>query len=228
MRTFSFTIDNALILHFTLWPWFAIVCTRIRCRSHWTNDAGAHGNMYRQMSIATVLTRVVQHLPSHTTVRTVTTDPPSTSVRRRLLSTFKKPKASKVSACSHRRPLSVFSSLCLTSTRSGATRTVHSINTLASCPRDTGFKSSASMKTMPSTPTEIIAQLPTGFERARESGDLLFFPSTVHKHQEFGVEVREFLHFCLSQRSITSSVSIVGDHALSCAAEQTGVADAPL
>lgn len=46
------------------------------------------------------------------------------------------------------------------------------------------------MKGKPSTPAEIVAQLPAGFDRARESGDLLFFPSTVHKHEEFGVEVR--------------------------------------
>ncbi|KAI0339771.1 hypothetical protein BDW22DRAFT_1335536 [Trametopsis cervina] len=44
------------------------------------------------------------------------------------------------------------------------------------------------MKSVLSTPAEIIAQLPAGFERAKEAGDVLFFPSTVHTHNEFGVE----------------------------------------
>ncbi|KZT41511.1 HIT-like protein [Sistotremastrum suecicum HHB10207 ss-3] len=35
---------------------------------------------------------------------------------------------------------------------------------------------------------EILARLPTSFSKARDSGDLLFFPSTVHRHQEGGVE----------------------------------------
>ncbi|KAH9859105.1 ATP adenylyltransferase-domain-containing protein [Lenzites betulinus] len=34
----------------------------------------------------------------------------------------------------------------------------------------------------------IIAKLPEAFDKARASGDLLFFPSTVHKHSEHGVE----------------------------------------
>ncbi|KAI0093107.1 ATP adenylyltransferase-domain-containing protein [Irpex rosettiformis] len=44
------------------------------------------------------------------------------------------------------------------------------------------------MPTVPSTPAEIIAQLPSSFAKAKDSGDVLFFPSTVHKHSEFGVE----------------------------------------
>ena len=40
------------------------------------------------------------------------------------------------------------------------------------------------------TPQEIVAKLGPQFERARESGDLLFFPSTVHKHTDVGVDVR--------------------------------------
>lgn len=36
----------------------------------------------------------------------------------------------------------------------------------------------------------ILAKLPEAFEKAQASGDLLFFPSTVHKHIENGVEVR--------------------------------------
>lgn len=42
---------------------------------------------------------------------------------------------------------------------------------------------------MPQTHFEIISSLPARFDKARESGDLLFFPSTVHKHSEFGVEL---------------------------------------
>ena len=43
------------------------------------------------------------------------------------------------------------------------------------------------------TPQEIIAKLGPQFERARESGDLLFFPSTVHKHTDAGIDVRFLL-----------------------------------
>ena len=42
---------------------------------------------------------------------------------------------------------------------------------------------------VPNTPADIIAQLQSSFDKAKESGDVLFFPSTVHKHSEFGVEV---------------------------------------
>jgi hypothetical protein len=42
---------------------------------------------------------------------------------------------------------------------------------------------------VPNTPADVIAQLPASFAKAKESGDLLFFPSTVHKHSECGVEV---------------------------------------
>ena len=44
---------------------------------------------------------------------------------------------------------------------------------------------------MPTTQTDIIAQLPSRFDQAKEAGDLFFFPSTVHKHQAHGVEVCE-------------------------------------
>ena len=37
---------------------------------------------------------------------------------------------------------------------------------------------------------EIVAKLSDSFEKARTSGDLLFFPSTLHTHAENGVEVR--------------------------------------
>lgn len=40
------------------------------------------------------------------------------------------------------------------------------------------------------TPTELIAALPAAFERGTESGDLLFFESTVSTHTESGIDVR--------------------------------------
>ena len=43
------------------------------------------------------------------------------------------------------------------------------------------------------TSQEIIAKLGSQFEKARESGDLLFFPSTVHKHTDAGIDVRFLL-----------------------------------
>jgi len=43
------------------------------------------------------------------------------------------------------------------------------------------------------TPQEIVAQLDSKFEKARESGDLLFFPSTANKHRDVGVDVRVLL-----------------------------------
>ncbi|OSC97448.1 HIT-like protein [Trametes coccinea BRFM310] len=39
-----------------------------------------------------------------------------------------------------------------------------------------------------STHDQIIAKLPEAFDKARESGDLLFFPSTVHVHREHDVD----------------------------------------
>ncbi|TCD60737.1 bifunctional AP-4-A phosphorylase/ADP sulfurylase [Steccherinum ochraceum] len=39
---------------------------------------------------------------------------------------------------------------------------------------------------------EVIASLPERFTKAKESGDLLFFPSTVHNHVENGIEVSSF------------------------------------
>jgi ATP adenylyltransferase len=36
---------------------------------------------------------------------------------------------------------------------------------------------------------EIISKLSSAFDKAKLSGDLLFFPSTVHKHVELGIEV---------------------------------------
>ena len=56
----------------------------------------------------------------------------------------------------------------------------------------TSLLPSPSMPPPPSAPTphrEIVAALPESFARARASGDLLFFPSTVHVHSEGGVDV---------------------------------------
>jgi len=55
------------------------------------------------------------------------------------------------------------------------------------------------------TPQEIIAKLDSQFEKARQSGDLLFFPSTVHKHTDVGVDVRF---------SLSSSLSATRNHSL--------------
>ena len=52
------------------------------------------------------------------------------------------------------------------------------------------------------TPREIVAKLDSQFEKARESGDLLFFPSTVHKHTDVGIDVRSPLS--LSFRNLRS------------------------
>lgn len=35
----------------------------------------------------------------------------------------------------------------------------------------------------------IISQITDSFDKANESGDLLFFPSTIHHHEESGVQV---------------------------------------
>lgn len=58
--------------------------------------------------------------------------------------------------------------------------------------------SARSLRTLASmtlTPAEILEQLPAKFDQARESGDLLFFPSTTHKHEAHGVEVCELRIF---------------------------------
>ena len=52
------------------------------------------------------------------------------------------------------------------------------------------------------THSEIVSSLPERFVKAREAGDLLFFPSTVHIHEEHGVQVSEFFWFsCLTKLS---------------------------
>ena len=43
--------------------------------------------------------------------------------------------------------------------------------------------------TMSLTPAEIIAKIPESFDKAQAAGDLLFFPSTIYKHNECDVDV---------------------------------------
>lgn len=50
------------------------------------------------------------------------------------------------------------------------------------------YSTPAKLATM--LPAEIISKLAKNFDKARASGDLLFYPSTVYKHEEHGVEVR--------------------------------------
>lgn len=59
------------------------------------------------------------------------------------------------------------------------------------------------------TPQEIVAKLDSQFEKARGSGDLLFFPSTVHKHTDVGVDVRSLPFPSLPQLEIAVSRRIV-------------------
>lgn len=84
------------------------------------------------------------------------------------------------------------------------------------------------MKTVPNTPADVIAQLPAGFDKAKESGDLLFFPSTVHKHSEFGVEVSLSPLVVHPAAFLTDSDGVVGDHTVPCIAEQADAAHAAL
>ncbi len=44
---------------------------------------------------------------------------------------------------------------------------------------------------MSSPHAELVRQIPTSYEKAVTSGDLLFFPSTVHKHVDVDVEVSD-------------------------------------
>lgn len=43
---------------------------------------------------------------------------------------------------------------------------------------------------MASSPAEIITRIPTQFAKAKQDGDLFFYPSTVHSHTEIGIDVR--------------------------------------
>lgn len=50
------------------------------------------------------------------------------------------------------------------------------------------------------TQAGIIAQLEDRFQAAQASGDLFFFPSTVHRHEEAGINVRKHF-FCIRNTS---------------------------
>jgi len=43
--------------------------------------------------------------------------------------------------------------------------------------------------------SDIISAVPARFESALKSGDLLYFPSTIAKHEDSGVEVRHIRFF---------------------------------
>jgi len=64
------------------------------------------------------------------------------------------------------------------------------------------------------TPQEIVAKLDSQFERARESGDLLFFPSTVHKHADVGVDFEIRLCPALQKKPTPPNVAMTqeGNH----------------
>jgi hypothetical protein len=47
------------------------------------------------------------------------------------------------------------------------------------------------------SPDDIISHIPHVFDKALSEGDLLFFPSTVYKHEESNIEVRDFILACL-------------------------------
>lgn len=55
------------------------------------------------------------------------------------------------------------------------------------------------------TPQEIVGNLDSQFEKARESGDLSFFPSTVYKHTDVGVEFEITLCPALQQKPVELS-----------------------
>jgi hypothetical protein len=42
---------------------------------------------------------------------------------------------------------------------------------------------------------DIVSRIPDAFDKALSDGDLLFFPSTVYKHEESNVEVSEVIFF---------------------------------
>lgn len=53
--------------------------------------------------------------------------------------------------------------------------------------------------------TDIVSKIPSSFERARSSGDLLFFESTIQKHLESGVNVRPMKLFLEKHRHLYRS-----------------------
>lgn len=56
--------------------------------------------------------------------------------------------------------------------------------------------------------SSIISEVGDRFDQARTSGDLFFFPSTIHHHQEAGVEVRTS---CLSRTVDYQLISVQFD-----------------
>ena len=56
-----------------------------------------------------------------------------------------------------------------------------------------------SMDGVVTAPLDIIRSLDEKFEAAKSAGDVLFFPSTVHTHQEGGVDVFLFQNFISTQ-----------------------------
>lgn len=145
------------------------------------------------------ITRVSLGSLFHPTVccKFVTSHSHSTPLPRRLPARGQHLKLSS-SLCSG--PLFLSLASCVLNTRSLTCKhNSASLHSTLSSPVARGLQSHSArqqdkpMKSTPSTPAEIIAQLPVGFERAREAGDVLFFPSTIHKHKEFGVEVCESL-----------------------------------
>jgi hypothetical protein len=73
---------------------------------------------------------------------------------------------------------------------------------------------------MPDTPEQIIAKLSQRFDKAKESGDLLFFPSTIQKHEEYGVEVSKSTVIPPDIRKLILPLRAVGDSFMSGSAEQ--------
>lgn len=71
---------------------------------------------------------------------------------------------------------------------------------MASSSGDTGAESADSVIT---SATNIIKSLDERFEAAKAAGDVLFFPSTVHRHNEGGVEVRLFENHATQHKSDT-------------------------
>lgn len=74
---------------------------------------------------------------------------------------------------------------------------------------------------MPNTPAEIISKLEDSFVKAQDAGELLFFPSTVHTHEEYGVEVRKFtIKSLIPGYVVMSHLLLVGNSPLPCTTEE--------
>ena len=84
-----------------------------------------------------------------------------------------------------------------------------------------------------STPSAIISALRPAFEKGKESGDLLFFPSQVHTHQDLGIDVGHIgspTSPSPDPRStrITFVLSLVRDQVMPCVAAETRPPDPTL